>query len=74
MDVNSEVYDIVMKAVAESYNGQLMPVGDEVTVVLKDSTVLVSMELLNGNRHLKVSICPDKPIMLTHYNLIEKII
>ncbi|AXN58339.1 hypothetical protein HWB81_gp30 [Bacillus phage Wes44] len=72
MDVNSEVYDIVMKAVAESYNGQLMPVGDEVTVVLKDSTVLVSMELLNGNRHLKVSICPDKPIMLTHYNLIEK--
>lgn len=72
MDINMEVYDIVMKAVSESYNGQLMPVGDEVTVVLKDSTVLVSMELLNGNRHLKVSICPDKPIMLTHYSLIEK--
>lgn len=69
--MNDKIIDLVMKAVSDSYNGELMPIGDEVTVVLKDSSVLVKMESINGERHLSVSVSPEKPIMLTHYKLFE---
>ena len=70
--MNDKVIEIIMKAVADSYNGEQMPVNDEVLVVLKDSSVIVKMESINGERHLSVSVCPDKPIMLTHYKLFEE--
>ena len=71
--MNDKVMPKVMRAVLDSYNGEEMPVGDEVVVVLKDSTVLVKMELNGaGEKTLSINVCADKPIMLTHYNLFDK--
>lgn len=60
-NINNESLKEAGRKVIESYDDGFMPTGDEVLVVFNDCSIIYKME---EDRHLKISVNMDKPIVL----------
>ncbi|USL89271.1 hypothetical protein vBBceSLY1_00052 [Bacillus phage vB_BceS_LY1] len=61
---NKELVQKATAAVNAHFGEDKMQIGEQALVVFDDSSLLYTMESRNGEKHLKIEINLDKPIVI----------